>query len=138
MLGFPGAHVRQPQLTSTKPRHTWPENAASWSVSHPSGQADTQGNDQADFVSPSITGTSQSDCLVSYPGHSLGWGGGSYPSAEVQLVSSTAPGDWARDLISLKKLSSDSVCHTQVFARFSGQVNSIYIDHLFIQINGFK
>ena len=29
-----------------------------------------------------------------YPGHSLG-GGGSYPSAEKQLVYSTAPADWA-------------------------------------------
>ena len=43
--------------------------------------------------SPSITGTSPSDCLVSYQGHSLG--GGSYPSAEVQSVYSTAPADWA-------------------------------------------
>ena len=41
--------------------------------------------------SSSITGISQSDCLVSYPEHSL-WGG-SYPSAEVQLVYSTAPAD---------------------------------------------
>ena len=40
--------------------------------------------------SPSITGSSPSDCLVSYPGHSLE---GSYPSAEVQLVYSTA--NWA-------------------------------------------
>ena len=31
----------------------------------------------------SITGISPSDCLVSYPGHSLG---GSYPSAEVLSV----------------------------------------------------
>ena len=42
--------------------------------------------------SSSIAGTSPSDCLVSYPGHSLG---GSYPSAEVQSVYSTAPADWA-------------------------------------------
>ncbi len=35
--------------------------------------------------------TSPSDCLVSYLGHSLG---GSYPSAEVQSVYSTAPADW--------------------------------------------
>ena len=40
--------------------------------------------------SPSITGTSPSDCFVSYPGHSLG---GSYPSAEMQSVYSTAPAD---------------------------------------------
>ena len=45
--------------------------------------------------SSSITGTSPSDCLVSYPGHSLG---GGYASAEAQLVYSvysTVPGDWA-------------------------------------------
>ena len=40
--------------------------------------------------SSSITGTLPSDCLVSYPGHSLG---GSYPSAEKQSVYSTAPAD---------------------------------------------
>ena len=43
--------------------------------------------------SPSITGNSPSDCLVSYPGHLFG-GGRSYPSAEVQLVCSTATADW--------------------------------------------
>ena len=43
--------------------------------------------------SSSTAGTSPSDCLVSYAGHSLG--GGSYPSAEVQSVYSTAPADWA-------------------------------------------
>ena len=42
--------------------------------------------------SSSITGTSPSDCLVSYPGHSLR---GSYPSTEAQSVYSTAPIDWA-------------------------------------------
>ena len=42
--------------------------------------------------SSSITGTSSSDCLVSYPGHSLG---GSYPSAEVHSVYSKAPANWA-------------------------------------------
>ena len=36
---------------------------------------------------------SLSDCLVSYLGHSLGWG--SYSSAEVQSVYSTAPANWA-------------------------------------------
>ena len=43
--------------------------------------------------SPRITGTSPSDCLVSYPRHSLT--GGSYPSAEVRSVYSTAPANWA-------------------------------------------
>ena len=40
--------------------------------------------------SSSINGTSPSDCLVSYPGHSFGVG-----SAEMQSVYSTAPADWA-------------------------------------------
>ena len=47
--------------------------------------------------SPSIPGTSPSDCLVSYPGHS-GWGG-SYPSAEMQSVYSTAPADRAKKIL---------------------------------------
>ena len=42
--------------------------------------------------SSSITGTSPLDFLVSYQEHSLV--GGSYPSAEVQSVYSTAPTDW--------------------------------------------
>ena len=42
--------------------------------------------------SSSIVGTSPSDCLVLYPGHSL-WG--SYPSAEKQSVYSTATANWA-------------------------------------------
>ena len=40
----------------------------------------------------SITGTSPSDRLVSYPGHTLE---GSYPSEEVQSVYFTPPADWA-------------------------------------------
>ena len=42
--------------------------------------------------SSSVTGTSPFDCLVSYPENSLGK---SYSSAEIQLVYSTAPVDWA-------------------------------------------
>ena len=41
----------------------------------------------------SITGTSSSDCLVSYIRTLIG---GSYPDAEVQSVYSKAPDDWAR------------------------------------------
>ena len=44
-------------------------------------------------LGPSITGTSPSDCLVSYIWTIVR--GGSYPSAEVQSVYSTAPPDWA-------------------------------------------
>ena len=43
--------------------------------------------------SSSITGTSPSDCLVSYPGHSLGRG--SYLPAEMQSMYSTAPANWS-------------------------------------------
>ena len=39
----------------------------------------------------SITGTSPSDCFVSYPRHSFGE---SYPFAEMQSVYSTVPADW--------------------------------------------
>ena len=39
----------------------------------------------------SITGTSQSDGFVPYPGHSFGV---SYPSAEKPSVYSAAPADW--------------------------------------------
>ena len=42
--------------------------------------------------SPCITGASPSDCLMSYPGHSLGE---SYPSAEMQSLYSATPADWA-------------------------------------------
>ena len=42
--------------------------------------------------SSSITEASPSDCLVSYPGHSLGM---SYPSVEMQSVYSTSLANWA-------------------------------------------
>ena len=50
----------------------------------------SNGNERVHRIpqSPSITVTSLSDCLVSYPGHSER-GGGSYLSAEVQSVYST-------------------------------------------------
>ena len=50
--------------------------------------------------SPCIAGTSPSDCLVSYAGHSLG--GGSYPSAEVLSVYSIAPTDRAIHRVNVK------------------------------------
>ena len=55
----------------------------------------SDGNEEVLHISQtsSITGTLRSDCLVSYPGHSLAE---SYPSAEVQSVYSTARADWAR------------------------------------------
>ena len=47
----------------------------------------------------SIIGTSLSDCLVSYPRHSLGK---SYLSVEMQSVYSTAPADWALRILLTK------------------------------------
>ena len=44
--------------------------------------------------SSSIIRVSSSDCLVSYPEY-LRSGGGSYLTAEMQSVYSTAPADWA-------------------------------------------
>ena len=45
--------------------------------------------------SSSITGASQSDCLMSYPGHSLRE---SYLSADLQLVYSITPANWDKDV----------------------------------------
>ena len=48
---------------------------------------------------PKLQGwASLSDCLISYPGCTL-WG--SYPSAEMHLVYSTAPNDWAELFINI-------------------------------------
>ena len=60
--------------------------------------------------SSSIPGTSPSDCLISYPGHFLGW---SYSSAEEQSVYSTAPSDRAIDRFKCQNsfISDNSVCH---------------------------
>ena len=57
--------------------------------------------------SSSTAGTSPSDCLVSYPGHSLG---GSYPSAEVQSVYSTAPADWATFVLDFASRKCSAIC----------------------------
>ena len=56
----------------------------------------SNGNEGVLCIPPnsSITGTLPSDCLVSYPGCSLV---GSYNSAEVQSVYSTAPANWAKE-----------------------------------------
>ena len=40
-----------------------------------------------------IIGAVPSDALISYPGHPFGVG--SFPSAEIQSVYSTAPAEWA-------------------------------------------
>ena len=51
--------------------------------------------------SPSISGASASDCLVSYYRTLIE---GSYPSAELQSVYSTAPADWAIHRVNVKTI----------------------------------
>ena len=63
--------------------------------------------------SSGIIGASLSECLVSYLGHSLEK---SYPSAEMQLLYSTAPADWANNssdtAIVGKKIIDHSFCRS--------------------------
>ena len=58
-------------------------------------------NERVLFIpqSSSITGTSPSDCLVSYPRHSLCEYVGSYPNAEKQSVYSTAQADCENEAV---------------------------------------
>ena len=58
--------------------------------------------------SSSLTGTSLSDCLVSYPGHLL-WGG--LTPLQVQSVDSTAPANWALYRVKCKNsfISNNSI-----------------------------
>ena len=56
---------------------------------------ESDGNEGVLHVSRSsrLTEASPSDCLMSYQGH---WLRGSYPSAEMQSMYSTAPANWTR------------------------------------------
>ena len=58
----------------------------------PSGPG-SEGNVEVLHISPksNLTEASPSDCLVSYPGYSLGE---TYPSVEIQSVYSATPADW--------------------------------------------
>ena len=69
-----------------------------------------------------ITGTSPSDCLVSFPGHSLA---GSYPSAEKQSVYSTVPAD-------LATLLEDYVGRRKVLIKLVWMVHSNRIRFTFL------
>ena len=60
----------------------------------------------------SITGTSASDCLVSYPGLSLG---SSNPSVELQSVHSTVSANWAST--NLKSTNNHIHMYTQAHVR---------------------
>ena len=82
---------------STQFSSIWPINRTLSSATTP-GQSGlgSDGNEGVVRISQSsnITGTSPSDCFVSYAGHSLVVGGGSYPFAELQSVYFTALTDW--------------------------------------------
>ena len=70
--------------------------------------------------SSSITGTSPSDCLASYLGHSLE--GESYFFADMQLLYCTASADWAKGLAlgeSYPSVEMKSVCSTDPANRAS-------------------
>ena len=94
-------------------------------------ESGSDGNEEIQCIpqSSSITGATSSDCLMHYPGHSLGGGlislprcswcilqpqltgsqdthlVGSYPSAEMQSVYSTVPADWAEVLGSIPHMN---------------------------------
>ena len=62
--------------------------------------------------SSSIIGTLPSDCLVSYPGHSLV--GGAYPSEEKQSVYSIALVDWATQQMKIEQIFNTSTRTHQI------------------------
>ena len=114
----------------------WPFDRSLSGATTPSQRGpESNGNEGALIISQSssITGASPSNCLVSYPRHSLG---GSYASAEIQSVYSTAPADWANHsskwpfisvithlrLVYKTKQSLVNSCNL-MFGRFLKQVN---------------
>ena len=75
----------------------WPINRTlSGATTLGQGGLGSDGNEGVLRIPQSITRTSPSDCLELYSGRSLV---GSYPSAEMQSVYSTAPADWATNTL---------------------------------------
>ena len=72
----------------------------------------------------SITDTSQSGCLESYPGHSLVWD--SYPSAEKKSVYSTALAEWAISC-SVNLFYGISACRGYLMSKLSLK-NVVFLD----------
>ena len=70
-------------------------------------EAGSNGNERALRIpqSSGITGTSPSDCIVSYTGHSMEE---SYPFAENHSVYSTAPADWRLQVLSWLQVSNNA------------------------------
>ena len=80
---------------STQFSSIWPiDGILSGATTRSQSEPGSDGNEGVLHISQSssITGTSPSDFLMSYPGQSLG---GGYPSVEMQSVYSTAPANWA-------------------------------------------
>ena len=76
----------------------WPiDRTLSGATTPRQGGPESDGNEEVLRISKSssITEASPSDCLVSYPGHLLAGVEDLAPSAEKQLVYSTAPANWA-------------------------------------------
>ena len=95
----------------------WPIDRTLSSATTPSQSGPgSNGNEVVLYIpqSSSIAETSTSDCLVLYPGHSLM--GGSYPSAEVQLVYSTTPANWAKTI--LKQINLTLTVHIKYSFNF--------------------
>ena len=101
---------------STQFSSIWPidKTLSSATTSGQSGPG-SNGNEGVLYIpqSSSIIGISLSDCLVPYPEHSLGRG--SYPSAEKQLMYSTAPADWAKYQLGLWVENSESIGQLKSF-----------------------
>ena len=55
---------------------------------------------------PRLDGASSLDCLMSDTGHSFREVGGSYPSVEMKSEYSTAPADWAMQLLGFPQNSN--------------------------------
>ena len=94
----------------------WPIDRALSYATIPGQSGSVSDNNEVELCTPqssSITGTSPSDCLMSYPGHSFGVGWCFYPSAEVLSMYSTAPANWETHRVKCKNnfISDNSVEH---------------------------
>ena len=74
--------------------------------------------------SPSITGTSPSDCLVSYPGHSLRGGGNLTPRQRSSQCILRPPADWAKHKVNVKTVLFQ-IIQFSISTQIKGQNSSI-------------
>ena len=81
----------------------------------------------------SSTGALLSDGLMSYPGHSF-WGG-SYPSAEMQLVYFTIPANWAKANLSKFVFKIDII--SLLSQQFQNNVDIFIVNYHEMYVNSF-